>query len=414
MRTNKLNFSGFTIVEVVIVVAIIAIVSAVAYVSYGNVTARAKDISVQGDMDRLNDAITGYLAHRQLQKLSSTPFSYYSGEGHNDDLNFSPSADNVLDVVVSAINPADYCIRAYNRYGTKNSISNSYTSESTSGVCAQIGPSTEGLGCPVGFIAVQGSATYGTSNFCVMKYEASHSDATSGVQGTSTVPVSSSGVQKWISVTQANAVTYSHNVVNCVGCNLITEAQWMTIAQDVLSVPSNWTNGVVGSGAIYSGHNDNTPASAQLASDNDALGYTNTSNVAPSNQRRTLTLPNGEVIWDFAGNVSEWTQGTIAIGQEPGLSGDVAYNYREWNNGSFLQKGLLTTSMPSSTAIAGITWASSSGIGTIYCKYNADTVIHVFWRGGNWANTTNAGVLALGLDQASNATSTSIGFRVTR
>ena len=36
-------------------------------------------------------------------------------------------------------------------------------------------------------------------------------------------------------------------------------AEWMTLAANVLSVPSNWSGGSVGSGYIYSGHNDNDP-----------------------------------------------------------------------------------------------------------------------------------------------------------
>lgn len=41
----------------------------------------------------------------------------------------------------------------------------------------------------------------------------------------------------------------------------------MTIAQNVFGVASNWSGGAVGSGYIYSGHNDNDPAYALQVTD---------------------------------------------------------------------------------------------------------------------------------------------------
>src|SRR5690606_16004219 len=102
----------------------------------------------------------------------------------------------------------------------------------------------------------------------------------------------------------------------CTGCHLITEAEWMTIAANVLSVPSNWNGGTVGSSYFFIGHSDNSPSSALIASNFDSDGYEGTGNYAGdttvlagvygNSQRRTLVLNNGEVIWDLAGNVYEW------------------------------------------------------------------------------------------------------------
>lgn len=87
----------------------------------------------------------------------------------------------------------------------------------------------------------------------------------------------------------------------------------MTIAADVLSVKYNWSGGEVGSGYIYSGHNDNAPANALAASTDDTDGYIGTGNSVASgdNQRRTLYLSSGDVIWDLSGNVWEWTQQAV-------------------------------------------------------------------------------------------------------
>lgn len=91
------------------------------------------------------------------------------------------------------------------------------------------------ISCPSGFIIVPGSITYGTSDFCVMKFEAKN------VGGVATSQAS--GVP-WNSISQASAVSTS--AAACTGCHLITEAEWMTIAQNVLSVSSNWGEGSVG------------------------------------------------------------------------------------------------------------------------------------------------------------------------
>jgi len=250
-----------------------------------------------------------------------------------------------------------------------------------------------------------------------MKYEAKQ-------VGTSTTPISTAAGLPWVNISQTTAIANAPNTKNpdgttCTSCHLITEAEWMTIAQNVLSVNSNWDNGsgthVVGTGYIYSGHNDNVPANALEADPNDANGYAGTGNVSPSNQKRTLTLTNGEVIWDMAGNVYDWTTGTIGANLQPGLSGEVAYAWKEWNNGSLLQNGLPTNSMPASTGIAGAGgWSSAKGIGQLYSNYG-ETTAHAFLRGGAWGNSSNAGVLSLALyNSASTATNPLVGFRVSR
>jgi formylglycine-generating enzyme required for sulfatase activity len=256
-----------------------------------------------------------------------------------------------------------------------------------------------------------------------MKYEASHTDATATTQGTSTIPVSEYNAQPWVSISQTTAIANSPNTKNsdgttCTTCHLITEAEWMTIAQNVLSVASNWRDNVVGTASsstnyIYSGHNDSAPANALVADSNDSNGYTGETNTG-GKQRRTLTLTNGEVIWDLAGNVWEWTQGTIASNLQPGLSGESAYAWKDWNNASLLMNGLPYNSQPASTGISGISgWSSAQGIGQLYSNYG-ETGAHAFVRGGAWNSGGGAGVLSLFLNYSSGSTYTSIGFRVSR
>jgi phosphatidylserine/phosphatidylglycerophosphate/cardiolipin synthase-like enzyme len=97
-----------------------------------------------------------------------------------------------------------------------------------------------------------------------------------------------------------------------IGGHLITNDEWMTLARNIEMVPENWSSGVIGSGYIYSGHNDRDPARALEASIDDTDSYYGTNNTT-GNQRRTLTLTNGQIIWDLPGNVWEWTDDIIDL-----------------------------------------------------------------------------------------------------
>ena len=233
-----------------------------------------------------------------------------------------------------------------------------------------------------------------------MKYEAK--------QSSSTVPTSTASGTPWTSISQANAITYSQNVAGCTGCHLITEAEWMTIAQNVLSVGSNWSSGTVGSGYIYSGHNDNLPAIPLTASSNDSNGYYGENNTT-GNQRRTLALNNGEVIWDMAGNIREWTSGQASIGQ-PGVLGG-GFAWREWNE--VTTHGTLSPDpFPNYGTPAASGWNSTNGIGKIYSNADNSATTYCFNRGGGWDNNASSGILTLTMNSTVGGVSAGIGFRV--
>ena len=160
---------------------------------------------------------------------------------------------------------------------------------------------------------------------------------------------------------------------------------------------------------IYSGHSDNAPANSLVADDSDANGYAGTGQANPSNQRRTLTLSNGEVIWDMAGNVWEWTSGQTTGGQ-PGAS---VYAWREWNTG--LGAGSLTVNpFPSSTGISNAnTWSSTQGVGRI--NSNTDEIaMRGFIRSGGFNQVLSSGVLTLWLRDVPAYYEPLVGFRVSR
>jgi prepilin-type N-terminal cleavage/methylation domain-containing protein len=384
---------AFTIIELLVVIAIIGILAAITLVSYSGVSGRAMLASLQSDLSSNSTQLKLYYATNAMYPITldanncpATPVP-----DTTRCLKFS-SSTNFIYTPSTTTNPQSYTL-ATNKSGN-------YLSSS---------PITNI--CPLNFIVVPGSSTYGTNDFCVMKYEAKQVGAT-------TTPISQASGLPWVNISQTTAIANAPNTKNqdgstCTTCHLITEAEWMTIAQNVLGVASNWSSGVVGTGYIYSGHNDNVPGNAIEASADDTLGYTGTGNVDPSNQRRTLTLTNGEVIWDLSGNVFDRTAGTIAGSAQPGLAGEVAYAWKQWNNASLLQNGLPTSSMPSSTGVAGITWNSSAGVGQLYSNYG-EVGARVFLRGGFWGYVSNVGVLNLFLSTSSGSTDVGVGFRVSR
>ena len=124
---------GFTVIELLIVVVVIGILVTVSVVAYSGVQRNARDKSILSDLDSLDGLETQYGL-----KNGVAGKAWYSGDGIDTDLNFTPSSENVIDVVV---NSTDYCIRGYNQSGTKNSIINSFSKGSSDTVCGILGPS---------------------------------------------------------------------------------------------------------------------------------------------------------------------------------------------------------------------------------------------------------------------------------
>lgn len=257
------------------------------------------------------------------------------------------------------------------------------------------------------WVKVPGNATFGTSDFYVMKYEAKVAGgaANSGYNGhnysASETIVSNAVDIPVVYVTQGQAITACQSI----GAHLITNNEYMTMARNAEQVASNWSGNAVGNGYMYSGHNDASPNYALAASATDTDGYINTGNSAGSNQRRTLTLSNGQVIWDLAGNVWEHvnkantTNGTGYATNQTSIAGcSTPTSWSEWS----------TCSDKTFSASNG-SYNSTQGIGQIH--YSQGVANNVFLRGGGWTDGAGTGVFALYLDWDASGSGSNVGFR---
>lgn len=382
---------GFTLIEIIVVVAVIAILATITIVSYNGVVTSSRNKEVSGEATTIGG---------ELKKLRSDAGAYPS------DLS-SIKQKSAFTYAYTYFSDNDFCLSVA-RYGLSFRVTDSNLASAEPGSCVD--------SCPNGFILVPGNATFGTSNFCVMKYEAK-------VLGVDTVTTSyrpglvaesrASGAP-WVNISQTDAITEAQ--ATCAGCHLITEAEWMTIAADVLSVASNWSGGAVGSGYIYQGHVNYSPGEPLPASSNDSDGlYGYTANIGGlgMNNRRTLTLTNGEVIWDMSGNVHDMVDSNIPAGQQPGLVGESAFAFKQWNNASLVFRGLVASSRPSAISATVGGYSSTQGIGQLYSNYG-DSSLRAVNRGGSWGGTTYAGLLMVNTGWLPSTVEASTGFRVAR
>ncbi|HMN11527.1 MAG TPA: hypothetical protein PKD55_04300 [Bellilinea sp.] len=286
-------------------------------------------------------------------------------------------------------------------------------------------PANSQVACPTGYIHIPGDPLYGTKDFCVMKYEAKVDDDGDGLGDTTcqegtyqTRPNNQAGCdvgaggRTLVSSAQGYPLARINQTTSAAACealgtgyHLITNNEWMTIARNIEKRASNWSTGAVGSGHLYRGHTDNNPANA-LEAGSDSDGYTGTGNTSPSEQRRTHTLSNGEVIWDLSGNVWEWTNNTITETNQP----DSAASSWAWSQFSDLTSyGTLSYDQlaPSNPA-----WTSSQSVGRIYhCSNCSSTTLRGSRRGGGWNNSSDAGVFTLYLNYSPSGTNSLLGLR---
>ncbi len=294
------------------------------------------------------------------------------------------------------------------------------------------------LGGGSNWVLVPGNSGFGTGgSFWVMKYEAKCAQNNAGLTSPDT------GYQTYSNSTTACTSANSRSVASVpdgypianishtdaktycasIGSHLLTNDEWMTLARNAEQVASNWTNNTVGSGALYSGHNDNGPATALPAGD-DNNGYYQTGQTTPSNQKRTWTLSNGSVVWDFPGNVWEHVQRSVNnVGDLtttmalPACSdGLAAWGWCQVaSGGSPYVSGWTADVAQDKVGPSNSSWYSSQGMGQIYTyKTGVNQGTTVFLRGADWGDGSLAGAFSLYLPWVTGYTIVYVGFRCAR
>jgi hypothetical protein len=226
--------------------------------------------------------------------------------------------------------------------------------------------------CPANYVLVPGNAAYGTASFCAAKFEMKAVTSNPVGQSAMTATLANSGNgnttfnSAWwpdsrpdgtplVQINQRQSIQMCDRLNSGASSNgtgayqLITNAQWQTLAANITATSANWSGGSVGSGGLNRGHTDsmhsdpNQGTSAGLsfngtvvlgaasvdlsttpwtwlnspnAAAEFAAGYRGTGNTSGQamgsglEQRRTHYLSSGDVIWDVAGNVWEWVRYT--------------------------------------------------------------------------------------------------------
>jgi len=263
-------------------------------------------------------------------------------------------------------------------------------------------PSTDT--CPTNYILVPGDTVYGTTDFCVMKYEAK-----SGPGGATSKPL---GLPMRGVIAFSEAYSLCKNLGP--GYALINNSEWMTIATNIANVSNNWNGGVVGTNSINRGHSDNAPA-APLAADAIDINACSGTGQACDNtttwdsQRRTHELSNGNYIWDFAGNIWEWVDMFI---YESKIDATAAFTEISAYTAADNTDHMTIIDLRPLNANHGFwndAWNSTEGMGRYYAGTNGSGGVAL--RGGTWSHGLTAGVFELALNQTPSNTFTYAGFR---
>ncbi|MDD2796832.1 MAG: SUMF1/EgtB/PvdO family nonheme iron enzyme, partial [Candidatus Pacebacteria bacterium] len=239
-------------------------------------------------------------------------------------------------------------------------------------------------------------------NRCVMKYEAKNVGGVATSQAT---------VAPWVGISQENAKKKCEEI----GAHLITNAEWMALARDIEAVEDNW----VGTGASRvlkmgnagnrKGNNTNN-TEAWYGFDTPSVDYEGkTGGNRSSDSPAKLILSNGQSIWDFSGNVSEWID--IFYPTQAGITGGTNGGYGEinaidWENStnpyiSYTEVGSKDQSL-----------TSSNGIGQIY-KLTTDKDKGLL-RGGYFNGGIETGVFMAYMHYAVSYSGAFDGFRCVR
>ncbi len=141
---------GFTIVELIVVIVVIAILAATATFAYTGVTSSARDKAVLADADKVSSEVARYGTKNNGRYGAA--IQWYSENGANTNIRFTPTSGNIVDVVSDADN---YCIRVYNpASGKYKTLQTAAAIGSSNSACASQQPSTVAQNANVQFTSI--------------------------------------------------------------------------------------------------------------------------------------------------------------------------------------------------------------------------------------------------------------------
>jgi len=285
-------------------------------------------------------------------------------------------------------------------YNTITNTIDKYTYYGTSWTALNLANTTSR--CRQNWVFINGSQGIEGSpkGWCVMKYEATPYSTTGystdngawnwqdSYDANVSMKVTSlpQNPLNYVSSNNARSICSSSHLVDFYG-DTITDGfpmkynVWKVLAKNIASNPANWSGGAVGSGYIYSGHNDGSPANAITPSTDDSNGYANTGQTT-GNQKRTLFTSEGNAIWDLAGNV--WEQ---------------MYEQQNVGDANVVEYTTVTTNAFSPQTIMSADWNSTQGVGTSQGDNTDNTASKLLSsgnyrinRGGHWNDGSSVGL----------------------
>jgi hypothetical protein len=248
--------------------------------------------------------------------------------------------------------------------------------------------------CPANFVPVPQLAGYTSKDFCVAKFEMRNSGGN---------PVSDSAGLPWTNINRLDSISACQSLG--AKYDLISIAEWQSIARNIEGVSRNWSLGAIGSvSGISRGHSNNTPALILAAPASDDLACDGTNELCDestwSSQKRTHTLSNGEVIWDLAGNVREWQMDHLTS-----LFGPSNFISQITDSASFTNNPK-TTFGPSGD-YSNLNSDPFGGLG--YAVIDAETGSS--YRGGGYYDGVKSGIFAIDFSADGTMPSPEVGFR---
>jgi len=297
------------------------------------------------------------------------------------------------------------------------------------------------IDCPTGFIPVPGNHLYNTvqgkGGFCVAKYEMKVDENNDGA-GDTNLDCKNPGNNVWKNSTEScgynlgnrvlvsspegyplTNISFTTAIAACesIGGHLITNNEWVTLARNIEMVPSNWSGGIVGVGKIKGGNTG-------MVDINNSYNGSDPDYGTNRNSLSSLTLTNGEIIWDLSGNVWEWTNNIIQIKDQPDGIYDVngvacvGFGWFDYSIGGGVEAHIINDGNVSVLGYNQLKLLSSgeynanNGVGRIFTYSGGiSTSSYAFYRGGSWSNIFNAGILNLAMNLNAGDAANSIGLR---